>query len=98
MTATNYFNNVTLCSSVNVADTLGVIYVYNAHTFKKNDVYFVQVAYDDDIDTYVTVGSATYDPATDRIITNLEETLCLTRVFRITIRNLNTAAPSTPKA
>jgi hypothetical protein len=92
MTASNYFNNVTLCSNVNTADTLGTIYVYNALKFKKNDVYFVQVSYDDDIDTYITVGSAAYDPDTDRIVTTLEDTLCLTRVFRITIRNLNTAA------
>lgn len=92
MTASNYFDNVTLCADVNSADFLGTIYVYNALKFKKNDVYFVQVAYDDDIDNYITVGSAAYDPVTDRIVTTLEETLCLTRVFRITIRNLNTAA------
>lgn len=95
MTATNYLSNVTLCASVNAADTLGTIYVYNAHTFKKNDVYFVQVAYDDDINTYITVGSAQYDAATDRIVTNLEENLCLTRVFRITIRNLSAVATPT---
>jgi hypothetical protein len=92
MTASNYFDNVTLCADVNSADFLGTIYVYNALKFKKNDVYFVQVSYDDDIDNFITVGSAAYDPVTDRIVTTLEETLCLTRVFRITIRNLSTAA------
>lgn len=92
MTASNYFDNTTLCAAVNSADFLGTIYVYNALAFKKNDVYFVQVAYEDDIDTYITVGSATFDPVTNRIVTTLEENLCLTRVFRITIRNLNTSA------
>jgi hypothetical protein len=52
----------------------------------------VQVSYDDDIDTYITVGSAAYDPVTNRIVTQMEENLCLSRVFRITIRNLNTAS------
>ena len=52
----------------------------------------MQVSYDDDIDTYITVGSAAYDPVTNRIVTQMEENLCLSRVFRITIRNLNTAS------
>jgi hypothetical protein len=56
MLASNYLDNTTLCSSVNSNDLLGNIYVYNALAFKKNDAYFVQVSYDDDIDTYVTVG------------------------------------------
>lgn len=56
MLASNYLDNTTLCSSVNSNDLLGNIYVYNALSFKKNDAYFVQVSYDDDIDTYVTVG------------------------------------------
>jgi hypothetical protein len=90
MYASNYLDNTTMCADVNVADQLGTIYIYNAHTFKKNNVYFVQVSYDDDIDTYITVGSASYDEATDRIVTQLETLLCLSRVFRITIRNLNT--------
>ena len=72
MVASNYLDNTTLCTSVNAADTLGSIYVYNALSFKKNDVYFVQVSYDDDINTYITVGSAAYDPATNRIVTTLQ--------------------------
>jgi len=91
MYASNHLDNTTMCADVNQADLLGNIYIYNAKSLKKNDVYFVQVSYDDDIDNYITVGSASYDTATDRIVTQMETLLCLSRVFRITIRNLNTA-------
>jgi hypothetical protein len=56
-----------------------------------HDIYFVQVAYQHDPTTYTTVGSASYDPATNRIVYDgsaLKNPICLTQVYRIAIRNL----------
>ena len=92
MTATNYFNATNNCSAVNTADWLSSIYIYNATSFKQNDNLWVSVAYLEDIDSYTTLGSATFDANTNRIIydgTALGTTVCLTRVFRIAIRNLS---------
>ena len=47
MVATNFYNASTNCSSVNQADLLQSIYVYNADSFKQSTNYTVSVAYDD---------------------------------------------------
>ena len=68
MVATNYFNASTNCSSVNSADLLQNIYVYNATAFKQHDTFTVSVSYDDDIENYQTIGTAYFDAPTNRII------------------------------
>ena len=75
MVATNYFNASTNCSSVNSADLLQNIYVYNATAFKQHDTFTVSVSYDDDIENYQTIGTAYFDAPTNRIIydTNTKE-------------------------
>jgi len=91
MTATNYLNIQTNCSAVNQADYLQSLYIYNASSFKMHDTFFVQVAYEHDPTTYTTVGSASFDAATNRIVFDgsaLQNPICLTQVYRIAIRNL----------
>ena len=91
MTASNYLNPMTNCSAVNQADYLQSVYVYNATGFKKHDSLWVSVAYVDNINSYTTIGSASYDEATNRFVfdgTILGNLICLTRVFRIQMRNL----------
>jgi len=86
MVANNYFNASNNCSAVNTADWLGNIYVYNATDFKKHDIFVVSVAYDDDIGNYISLGTASFDAATNRIVWDGASQaiyLCLSRVFRI---------------
>ena len=91
MSASSFFYATTNCSAVNQADYLQSIYIYNATSFKQHTTYFVSVAYNSDINTYVTVGSAGFDATTNRIVFDnsvLKNYICLTDVFRISIRNL----------
>ena len=89
--ATNYLNKMEAnCTAVNQADYIQSIYVYNANNFRKHDKFYVQVAYVDNVDDYITIGQAQFDAPTNRIIydgTTLGTTLCLSRVFRIIFRN-----------
>ncbi len=89
--ANNFFGKMEAnCTAVNKADYLQSIYVYNANNFRVHDKFYVQVAYKDNIDDYVTIGMAQYDAGTNRIIYDgsaLGNTLCLSRVFRIVFRN-----------
>ena len=68
MVATNYFNSTSNCSSVNAADLLQNIYIYNATAFKQHDLFTVSVSYDDDIGNYQSIGTAYFDAPTNRII------------------------------
>ena len=91
MTATN-FKKADNCTAVNKADYLQSIYVYNATAFKAHDTLWVSVAYNNDINNYVTVGLASFDQATNRIIYDgsaLGNLLCLSNVFRIVLKNLS---------
>jgi hypothetical protein len=98
MTATNHFNATSNCSAVNAADWLQSIYVYNATSFSQHSTYWVSVAYNSDINTYETIGSASFDAATNRIVYDgsaLGTTICLSTVFRVAIRNLTPVTPPT---
>jgi hypothetical protein len=88
MLATNFYNSSTNCSSVNQADLLQSIYIYNADSFKQGDNFTVSVSYDDAIDIYTNVGSATYDSKTNRLVFSIvsNDYLCLSRIFRIVIK------------
>ena len=68
MLANNHFNASNNCSSVNQADLLQSIYVYNADSFKMGTNFTVSVSYDDAIDVYTVVGSAAYEAKTNRIV------------------------------
>jgi len=52
----------------------------------------VQVAYTSDTTAYTTIGSASFDASTNRIVfdgSQLQNPVCLTKVYRIAIRNLS---------
>ena len=90
MQANNYFNATNNCTAVNQADWLSNIYVYNATAFKQHDLFVVSVAYDDDISNFISLGTAYYDAATNRIVWDATVDklyLCLSRVFRIQFQN-----------
>jgi hypothetical protein len=60
----------------------------------------VSVAYLSDINDYVTLGQAVYDMGTNRILFDnsvLQNLVCLTYVFRISIKNLS-PVPTTSAA
>ena len=96
MSATNHIDATTNCTAVNQADFLQSIYIYNATAFRQHNTYWVSVAYNNDIDTYVTLGSAVFDMSTNRIVYDnsvLQNLVCLSNVFRIAIRNLGPVNP-----
>jgi hypothetical protein len=91
MNATNYLNKNTNCSAVNNADYLQSIYIYNATSFKQHSVWFVSVAYNQDVNNYQTIGQAAFDAATNRIVfdgpSQQSAPICLSNVFRIALKN-----------
>lgn len=101
MIASNFYNAANNCSAVNAADWLQSIYIYNATDFKQHDTFWVSVSYVEDPDNFETLGQATFDAATNRIVFDnsvLGNTVCMTHVFRIAIRNLNPPTASAVEA
>jgi hypothetical protein len=97
MTATNHVDpNKANCTAVTGSDWLQSIYIYNATGFKQHDTFWVSVAYNSDITDYTTLGMASFDAATNRIVydgSSLGTTVCLSNVFRIALRNLTPVTP-----
>jgi hypothetical protein len=89
MIASNYFNATNNCSSVNAADWLQTLYIYNADSFKQHDTWFAMVSYTDSEGEYYAIGTAEYDQKTNRIILDKSQEpvhwVCLTRAFRLVL-------------
>ena len=96
MSASSKLNPDTNCAAVNQADYLNAVYVYNATFFKQHDTFFVQASQVGSETDFQTIGQATFDAATNRIVFGgAVAPLCMTNLYQVTIRNL---APPTASA
>ena len=71
------------CTAVNQNDYLGLIYFYNAKNFANDATYDVAVTSRPDSKVEVKVGTATYDPVTDRLILTFPKPICLSTIAKL---------------
>jgi len=79
--ATNYLNATTSCSATNANDFFGNITIYNANKFNLNTTLAVYAISQGNVNT--TVGIATYNATSERLVSNITVPLCLSSLSYI---------------